>query len=267
MSKDEGTNRSGTDDMGYADLDVPWGGTDETFRSYNRFRWAVVIAYVVMVMVVAFLPLFVDWEETVLVWLILGVTFGGMIFLFAVLFKPYIKRPDTTVVRDGLVVDSGVVRKLRPGETFRDVIRFDLVLYIVLPVIILLVVLMVLIPDPAVIAIQGVVVGLLAIIALIFNNLLVEADRSTLSFHFGPIGRRIPLGDVDSIRAVAVHALKEFMGWGIRVGPDGTIGYIASGKVGVRIAVSDGKEYVLTVNDPQAMVEYVRAAKAEGEKD
>jgi hypothetical protein len=262
MTGDDGGPRPGSEEMSYADLDVPWGGTDEAFRSYNRFRWAVVIVYVAMVLVVALMPLFVEWDDVTFMWLILGVTFGGMVVLFAVLFKPYIKRPDTTVVQDGLVVDSGVARKLRPGETYRDVVRFNLAIYIIVPVIILMVVLMAVIPDPTAIAIQGAVIGLLAIIMVIFNNLVIEADPQMLSFNFGPIGRKIPLQEVDSIRAVAVHAMKEFMGWGIRVGPDGTIGYIASGNVGVRIAVSDGKEYVITVHDPQGLVEYVRAAKA-----
>ncbi|UCC92477.1 MAG: hypothetical protein JSW25_07345 [Thermoplasmata archaeon] len=254
-----------TEDMDYADLDVPWGDTEEAFRRYNRIRWAIVIIYVALVLTVSSLPLFLEWDEMSFVYLILGVTFGGMIVIFVVLFKPYIKRPDKPMVKDGLIVESEVVRKLRPGETYRDVKRFDLIMYIMVPVIVLLVALMVIIRDPMTIAIQGAVVALLVILALIFNSLVVEVDRQTLSFHFGPIGRDIPLGEIDSIRAVAVHATKEFMGWGIRVGPDGTIGYIASGNVGVRLAISDGKEYVLTVNDPQGMVEYVRAAKAEAE--
>ena len=52
------------------------------------------------------------------------------------------------------------------------------------------------------------------------------------------------------------------MGYGIRVGLDGTIGYIVSGKIGVRISLYDKKEYVVTVHDPQSLVEFVRAAKA-----
>jgi len=51
------------------------------------------------------------------------------------------------------------------------------------------------------------------------------------------------------------------MGWGIRVGSDGTIGYIAAGNVGVRIQLKDGKQYVVTLNDPQSLVEYVEAAQ------
>lgn len=259
--KDE-TTMPRNSDMEFADMEVPWG-TDEKYRSYNRLRWAVAIIYVILVLVVSLLPLFVDWDEMTLTYLILIVTFGGMIVLFVVLFKPYLKRDEGVVVKDGLVVDSGVVRRLRPGETYKDVVRFDMTLYIIMPTIIVMGGVMFAVPEPTVVAIIGMVVVLLAVLAVIFTHLVVEADRESLSFHYGPVGKDVPLDDVQSIRAVAVHPMKEFMGYGIRVGPDGTVGYIAKGNIGVRVAVKDGKEYVITVNDPQGLVEYVRAAKAE----
>jgi hypothetical protein len=55
-------------------------------------------------------------------------------------------------------------------------------------------------------------------------------------------------------------------GLGIRVGADGSIGYIAAGKVGVRIELDQGKDFVVTVSDLQGLVDYVEAAKEQGEK-
>lgn len=54
---------------------------------------------------------------------------------------------------------------------------------------------------------------------------------------------------------------REYMGWGIRVGADGSIGYISAGNVGVRLERYRRKDYVITVSDPQSLVDYVEAAR------
>ena len=262
MSDKDNVSPLGTSDMQFASLDPP-GGHQEAQRQYNRFRWMVTLGYLVMAMAVSVLPLFVDVDETLLAAIIVAVTVGGAVLVFVVLALPYGPGVRGPVVKDGNVLESGVTRALRPGETFRDVIRFDLTLYIVVPLIIVFGFMTVLDPDPLFITIMVGTDAFLVVIVVIFMNLEVRCDREELSFHFGPIGKDIPLGEIESVRSVSVHPLRDFMGYGIRVGPDGTIGYIVSGNVGVRISLSDKKEYVLTVHDPQSLVEYVKAAKAE----
>ena len=44
----------------------------------------------------------------------------------------------------------------------------------------------------------------------------------------------------------------------------GTIGYILQGDVGFRVETEKGKRYVVTIPEPEGLVEYVKAAKAEG---
>jgi len=56
---------------------------------------------------------------------------------------------------------------------------------------------------------------------------------------------------------VGVHAIKEFMGYRIRLGPDGTIGNISVGNVGVKI-ILEKKAYVITLRNPHVLVNYVR---------
>lgn len=47
-----------------------------------------------------------------------------------------------------------------------------------------------------------------------------------------------------------------------RIGPDGTKGYILQGDVGFRVETEKGKKYVVTIPDPEDLVEYVKAAMA-----
>jgi hypothetical protein len=99
---------------------------------------------------------------------------------------------------------------------------------------------------------------ILIVITIVFYELLIDCDQNQLYIHFGPVGKKITLTEIAAIRSTSIHALRDFMGWGIRVGPDGTIGYIVSGDVGVRISLKNGKKYVVTSNDPQTLVDYVR---------
>jgi hypothetical protein len=262
MSDKENVSTLGATDMQFASLEAP-GGPLEAQRRYNNFRWAVTLGYLVMALVVSVLPLFVDADETLLTVVIFAVTVGGAVVLIVVLALPYFTGARGPVVKDGTVLESGVVRALRPGETFRDVVRFDLVLYIVVPLIVVFGAVTVLFPEPLFTAIMIGTDALMVVLVVVFMNLEVRCDTEALSFHYGPVGKDIPLGDIESIRSVSVHPMRDFMGYGIRVGPDGAVGYIASGNVGVRVSLSDSKEYVVTVHDPQSLVDYVRAAKAE----
>jgi hypothetical protein len=56
------------------------------------------------------------------------------------------------------------------------------------------------------------------------------------------------------------------MGYGVRIGPDGSIGYVVRGGPGFRVETEEGKRYVVTIPEPEGLVEYVRAAKAERER-
>jgi hypothetical protein len=259
-----GNGRGSTMDelgMEFASMEAP-DGAQESSRRFNRLRWGASIMYLLLAFLVSLLPLAVEADETLMVYLVSFVTVGGAIILMAILASPMFWGAKAPVVRDGTVLEDGIVRKLVPGETYRDVVRFDLALYIVVPMIIVFAATMVLYPDPAFLAIMGFTVAFLSVLVAVFLNLEVLCDRKRLRFHYGPVGKDVPLGEIVSARAVSVHPLRDYMGYGIRLGPDGSVGYIASGNVGVRISLEDGKEYVVTMRDPQGLVDYIRSAKA-----
>jgi hypothetical protein len=249
--------------MEFADLEVPWA-EDESAKRYNVFRWTVVVIYIVVVTVLSILPLFVgdfDSDEFVMVFII--VVIGGALVLIAVLAKPVLRPSDGVAVKEGGVSEGGVVRKLRPGETYYVRIQFKLILYIMVPTIILMAVLMIVIPDNTVRSIIGIVTILLVILVAVFMNLEVKANMEVLSFKFSRFGKELPLDSITSISVTKVRAMKDFMGYGVRIGPDGTIGYIVGGDTGFKVVTDKGKKYVVTIPDPEGLVDYVWAAKAE----
>ena len=48
------------------------------------------------------------------------------------------------------------------------------------------------------------------------------------------------------------------MGVGKRLGPDGSIGYIAYLKTGVKMELKNEKVYVATLRNPQELVDFIR---------
>lgn len=250
-------------DMDYASLEVPWGGDEEVQRTV-RLRWTTTIVYFVIVMVGAFLPFFwPELDEGVFVTVYLVIVIGGAVLLMVILSIPLVRPPGGDVtVKDGLAIEDGVTRKLRPGETYYLRVRFNLILYIMVPIVVVMAATMLFIQDRTSVIILGVTTAAMTILALIFINFEVRADREMLSFKFGHFGKELPLDSITSIRVTKVNALKDFMGYGVRLGPDGTIGYILQGDVGFRVETEEGKRYVVTIPQPEGLVEYVKAAKA-----
>ncbi len=117
--------------------------------------------------------------------------------------------------------------------------------------------------EPGSLWIYSSIFSFLLLIVVLFGVLHVRCDPEEMAFGFGPFRKRLKLGEVVSIRPVAIDPLKEYMGWGPKIGSDGSKGYIASGKVGVRIETQK-RDYVITVPEPQALVAYVRTARDAG---
>ena len=251
-------------DMDYASMEVPWGGDEEAQRTV-RLRWTATIVYIVVVIVGTFMPfIWREMDEGVFVTVYLVIVIGGALLLIVILSRPLMRPPGGDVsVKDGLAMEDGVTRKLRPGETYYLRVRFNLILYIMVPTVVVMAAMMLFIPDQTTVIILGITTAGLTVLVLIFINFEVKADRETLSFKFGHFGKELPLDSIRSITVTKVNAMKDFMGYGVRIGPDGTIGYILQGDVGFRVETAEGKRYVVTIPEPDGLVEYVKAAKAD----
>jgi hypothetical protein len=233
-------------------------------KRLNKIRWAVVLIYLVLVLGISFLPMISESlvggnMYTYSISLTAIVVIGTFVVIAAV-FSPYFIGRKGPVVPDGMLVD-GVPKVMPSMPPYIEAIRFDLMIWITAPLVIVFAALVVILPSVEMFIIMGVTMAFLLILIAIFGTLEVRCDNRELSFRFGPIGKRVPIDDIVSIRPTSVHALRDFMGYGLRVGPDGTIGYIVSGNVGVRISLRDKKEYVVTIPNPQDLVNYVRMVR------
>jgi hypothetical protein len=102
------------------------------------------------------------------------------------------------------------------------------------------------------------VLGVLAVIAVLFHRLTVVINEEELVMQFGPgvIRKRFKLNEIESVRAIRVPW---YWGWGIRSTPQGMV-FRVSGFDAVRVRLVTGKEYLIGTDVPQGLEEAIRQA-------
>jgi len=102
------------------------------------------------------------------------------------------------------------------------------------------------------------VAALLVIIAVLFSSLTVEVGGEELRFHFGPgfWRKRVALSEV---AAATPTQSSWWEGWGIRFTPRGML-YNVSGTNAVEIELRSGRRFRIGTDEPEAMVQAIRAA-------
>ncbi len=68
--------------------------------------------------------------------------------------------------------------------------------------------------------------------------------RSALGF-----GLRVPLSEVEGARVTTVAPVRQFGGWGLRIGAGGTVGVITRKGEGIEVSRSEDRRVVVTVDD------------------
>ncbi len=58
------------------------------------------------------------------------------------------------------------------------------------------------------------------------------------------------IDDIKSIRSCTIIPFRDFMGWGFKIKPDGTRGFIADGKVEIEFIKKNNRRTVVTVQNP-----------------
>lgn len=228
-------------------------------RRYNRIRYLALSAYLIVVTVTSLLPLVYELDERVFLAFYLVFVMGGAVLLIAVVAYPWIRPLPAPEVEGLAELPSGRADLSRP---WHETVHMK-VFWAIFPLVLGFCVLMaILVPSEGSLQSLSLVVAIILVVYFLLGKLEVDCTPRTLRFKLGPIGPTIPLAEIESIRPTSVQPLKDFMGWGIRVGADGARGYIVAGTTGVRIQLMDGKQYVVTLPEPQSLVDYVRAAQA-----
>ena len=102
------------------------------------------------------------------------------------------------------------------------------------------------------------VASLLAICGVLFSSLTVEVTHEELRCHFGPgfWRKRVALNEVT---AATPTQNSWWEGWGIRFTPRGML-YNVSGTHAVEITLRSGKRFRIGTDEPEALVQALRAA-------
>ncbi len=103
---------------------------------------------------------------------------------------------------------------------------------------------------------------LIAIYGL-FTPMTVEVSSEEMAVRFGRLGWpgwRFPVAEIEDARVVTFSPLRDFGGWGIRLGRDAFC-LNERGDTGVRF-VHAGRAYIIGSNAPEALLEALRIAGA-----
>ena len=235
------------------------GSTNE-FKRWITIRWVAVIIYLAIVLPFSFLPFFIDIDMTFYGWTITAMSLGGAAIILTVVVWPYLMRRERTKEWEAEEYEA---EKYTPeSEVYRDTVTSKVMIYSFVLVFIMLAAIFYFMPtfETFLYGILPTVV-ILILVGMMFGVLEIECTYNNLSFYFGPLGKDIHLGKIDDVEVTEIHPLKKYMGWGHRIGPDGSIGYISTGGKGIRIKLKDGKVYVLSSTDPERLVDYIKSAK------
>jgi len=102
----------------------------------------------------------------------------------------------------------------------------------------------------------GGIVFMISITIMAFVSVLIFIMRINVTVTYETLrvgifkGRLVQTEDIDSVTAEEFSAMKDFLGWGFRIGPKG-FGYIAAGtNKGLRIHLKTGKSFLISTKRP-----------------
>jgi hypothetical protein len=198
----------------------------------------------------------------------IAVVFYTVVLVVYVIY-PLAKPLDRPVVEDREVID---LSEEYPQDEYYEVLHYKL-MHIVSPFVMAIF---------ASFAIWGLVEGgelylltivhgsLFAFYTLVFVSLRrikITGTPKGLRVRFGPIRTKIQFSDIVSARPTVINPWKTYLGFGWRIGSDGSIGYITEVRTGIRLEIKGRRRnYVISSHQPQVLVNYIRKMKKVEEK-
>ncbi|MCE7735649.1 MAG: hypothetical protein GPJ54_12270 [Candidatus Heimdallarchaeota archaeon] len=237
----------------------------QVLRKRNKVRWITVFVYFSLIILFIFIPFIFEIDESVYTSLIVVMVFGGGAILFYVLIYPYFNEVEVPQNLDGAQIEEvHGVTEVTEDSTFNEDVRLRIIYFIVSPFIIIFTVLSIyfLLRENYDQGLEYMIITLFfALVLIIFNKITITADRNAILIKLGPFKDKIDMKNVKSIEPVIVRPIRDYMGVGKRVGPDGSIGYIAYLNTGVRITRHEEKDIVVTLKQTQVLTQLVRYFK------
>ncbi|MCY3414550.1 MAG: hypothetical protein INQ03_23075 [Candidatus Heimdallarchaeota archaeon] len=146
-------------------------------------------------------------------------------------------------------------------DPYYEIIRFNLVIYAVGPFTFLTTVAAFLSwhnSDTVGASITGTVAVFFWIILLTFNTMKIYTEGNELVVKMGPKADRFKADEMQLIYPTKIKAIREFLGYGKRIGTDGTIGYITGMKTGIKVEMTSGKNYVISTTNQTKLLEVLK---------
>jgi len=100
---------------------------------------------------------------------------------------------------------------------------------------------------------------LLDAIALIsFNKLTIILTDTHFSFGFGKFSKKVALKDIVNVQP-GEYKFSNYLGYGIRVGRDNTIGYTPRGGKGIIVTIKDDRHgYFISTANPESLCSAIK---------
>lgn len=109
-------------------------------------------------------------------------------------------------------------------------------------------------------ALPGLAAAVVAPVVLAMWSLETEVRPGTLAVRLRPFaGREIALDDVESCEPRTYRPIREYLGWGWRIGPGGEA-LTVPGTQGVQLVMRGGKRLLISSRQPQRLAEAIRSA-------
>ena len=109
-------------------------------------------------------------------------------------------------------------------------------------------------------ALPGVAAAILAPLAIAMWRLDTEVRPGTLAVRLRPFTKReIPLSDVESCEPRTYRPIRDYLGWGWRVGPAGRA-LTVPGRRGVQLILRGGERLLISSHQPEKLSDAIRSA-------
>ncbi len=239
-------------------------GNIETYNEYTtrvrkRRQWrnTIAILFPIITITIAFMAILLGNGNTEYVMTIPIVAVSGSVIVLLTLAYPYL-RP----LNPPRYPDVNLVAPQKPESLYYyEVIHNKLLYYLTLPFFIGEIAFAgwSFYQGETLAAIVLTAAGFFFLLILVaFDHISIRIDNSSMDISLGPIKTTIPISDIETIRPVSIDWWGDYLGFGKRISPDGTIGVISTIRTGARIELKSGKTYEVSSNDPQALVNFVR---------
>ena len=110
-------------------------------------------------------------------------------------------------------------------------------------------------------ALPGVLAAVLAPLAIAIWSLDTQVRPGVLVVHLRPFTKReIPLSEVESCEPRTYNPIRDYLGWGWRVGPAGRA-LTVSGRRGVQLVLRGGERLLISSGEPEKLALAINSAR------